>query len=102
MGSFSKTLSASVRCGYIACRAEWIEGLIDLQIATSFGGPSPMTTELLASVLSGGGYRKHLEEVTRRLARARKVAQDRLMALGLTPWITPRGGFTSGVACRQG
>ncbi len=93
MGSFSKTLSASVRCGYIACRAEWIEGLIDLQIATSFGGPSPMTTELLASVLSGGGYRKHLEEVTRRLARARKVAQDRLMALGLTPWITPRGGF---------
>ena len=93
MGSFSKTLSASVRCGYIACRAEWIEGLIDLQIATSFGGPSPMTTELLASVLSGGGYRKHLEEVTRRLARAPKVAQDRLMALGLTPWITPRGGF---------
>ncbi|ENZ7198108.1 aminotransferase class I/II-fold pyridoxal phosphate-dependent enzyme [Klebsiella variicola] len=27
------------------------------------------------------------------MARARKVALDRLMALGLTPWITPRGGF---------
>ena len=38
IGSFSKTLSASVRCGYIAGRADWIEGLIDLQVATSFGG----------------------------------------------------------------
>ncbi len=93
MGSFSKTLSASVRCGYIACRPEWIEGLIDLQIATSFGGPSPMTTELLASVLSGGSYRKHLDEVTRRLTRARKAAAEKLTALGLTPWIVPRGGF---------
>nr|WP_314418989.1 PLP-dependent aminotransferase family protein [uncultured Erwinia sp.] len=93
MGSFSKTLSASVRCGYIACRPEWIEGLIDLQIATCFGGPSPMTTELLACVLSGGSYRKHLDEVTRRLARARKAAAEKLTSLGLTPWIVPRGGF---------
>jgi DNA-binding transcriptional MocR family regulator len=38
IGSFSKTLSASVRCGYIAARPDWIEGLIDLKIATSFGG----------------------------------------------------------------
>lgn len=52
-GSFSKTLSASVRCGYIACRAEWIEGLTDLQIATNFGGPSPLSSELIASVLAG-------------------------------------------------
>ncbi|KAK0358211.1 hypothetical protein LTR94_036368, partial [Friedmanniomyces endolithicus] len=48
IGSFSKTLSASVRCGYIAARADWIEGLIDLQVATSFGGPSPVATELIA------------------------------------------------------
>ena len=42
VGSFSKTLSASVRCGYVAARADWIESLLDLQIATSFGGPSPV------------------------------------------------------------
>lgn len=92
-GSFSKTLSASVRCGYIACRAEWIEGLIDLQIATNFGGPSPLSSELIASVLAGGSYRKHLADVITRLDRARKEATERLTALGVIPWIVPRGGF---------
>src|SRR5690606_13088824 len=58
-GSFSKTLSASVRCGYIAATADWIERLVDLQVATSFGGPSPVATELIAAVLAGGTYRRH-------------------------------------------
>lgn len=93
IGSFSKTLSASVRCGYIAARADWIEGLIDLQVATCFGGPSLVATELIASVLAGGSYRKHMDGVRQRLARARKEAIDRLAPLGLVPWITPRGGF---------
>src|SRR5207302_5871603 len=39
IGSFSKTLSASLRCGFIAARADWIEQLVDLQVATGFGGP---------------------------------------------------------------
>lgn len=93
IGSFSKTLSASVRCGYIAARPDWIEGLIDLQVATSFGGPSPVATELIAGVLAGGTYRKHMDEVRQRLARARKEAIDRLSPFGLVPWIIPRGGF---------
>ncbi len=93
IGSFSKTLSASVRCGYIAARADWIEGLVDLQVATSFGGPSPVVTELITSVLAGGSYRKHMGEVRQRLTRARKVAVARLAPLGIVPWIMPRGGF---------
>src|SRR5262249_37668877 len=93
IGSFSKTLSASVRCGYIAGRADWIEGLVDLQVATSFGGPSPVATELIASVLARGSYRKHLDELRQRLTRARNRAIDRLAPLGLVPWIIPRGGF---------
>lgn len=93
IGSFSKTLSASVRCGYIAANADWIEGLLDLQVATCFGGPSPAVTELIASVLSGGGYRKHVEEVRQRLARARRKTASRLEPLGIRPWLMPRGGF---------
>ena len=96
VGSFSKTLSASVRCGYIAARADWIEGLTDLQIATGFGGPSPVATELIAGVLAGGSYRKHMEEVRRRLVRARKDAAQRLAPLDIVPWLMPRGGYYRG------
>lgn len=93
IGSFSKTLSASMRCGYIAARTDWIEGLIDLQVATSFGGPGPVVTELIAGVLAGGTYRKHMDEVRQRLTRARKEAINCLAPLGFVPWIIPRGGF---------
>lgn len=93
IGSFSKTLSASIRCGYVAARAEWIEALLDLQVATSFGGPSPVAAELITATLTDGSYRKHLDALRRRLARARREAGERLGALGIQPWITPRGGF---------
>lgn len=93
IGSFSKTLSGSVRCGYIAARADWIEGLIDLQVATSFGGPSPVATELIASVLAGGSYRKHMSELRQRLAVSMDRTATRLDRLGITPWTMPRGGF---------
>lgn len=93
VGSFSKTLSASVRCGYIAARADWVADLVDLQVATSFGGPSPVAAELIAAVLSAGGYRKHMEELRRRLARARREVAARLAPVGVIPWLAPRGGF---------
>lgn len=93
IGSFSKTLSASLRCGYIAARSDWIEGLVDLQVATSFGGPSPVATELITQVLAGGSYRKHMDELRKRLARARAQVAEELARLGIVPWITPRGGF---------
>lgn len=93
IGSFSKTLSASIRCGYVAARAEWIEALLDLQVATSFGGPSPVAAELITATLTDGSYRKHLDALRRRLARARREAGDRLATLGIQPWLMPRGGF---------
>lgn len=93
IGSFSKTLSASIRCGYIAARPEWIEALVDLQVATNFGGPSPIATDLLYSTLGDGSYRKHLEAVRARLSRARRDCTGRLQALGIEPWVLPRGGF---------
>jgi DNA-binding transcriptional MocR family regulator len=93
IGSFSKTLSASIRCGYIAARADWIEALIDFQVATSFGGPSPVAAELVTSALSDGSYRKHMDALRRRLSNARRDVRAKLAAFGVRPWITPRGGF---------
>lgn len=93
IGSFSKTLSASIRCGYIAARADWIADLVDLQVATSFGGPSPIAAEVVASVLAGGRYRKHMEELRRRLTRAQAEVAVALRRIGIEPWLIPRGGF---------
>jgi DNA-binding transcriptional MocR family regulator len=93
IGSFSKTLSASIRCGYIAARADWIDDLIDLQVATGFGGPSPIAAELITQVLAAGSYRRHMEALRRRLSRARRTVFDRLQRLGFEPWPMPRGGY---------
>ena len=93
IGSFSKTLSAAVRCGYIAARRDWIEELVDLQIAVNFGGPSLVATELITNVLASGRYRKHMDEVRLRLVRARREIARKLRDVGLEPWLMPRGGF---------
>ncbi|MGU3494403.1 PLP-dependent aminotransferase family protein [Xanthobacteraceae bacterium A53D] len=93
IGSFSKTLSASIRCGYIAARPELIEALVDLQVATSFGGPSPVASELVLGTLADGSYRKHLGALRARLARRRREVADDLARLDIHPWTEPRGGF---------
>ncbi|WP_209007301.1 PLP-dependent aminotransferase family protein [Roseibium litorale] len=93
IGSFSKTLSASIRCGYIAARQDWIESLTDLQIATCFSGPSPLAASIITGILTGGSYRRHMDELRQRLASAREETAKRLAPLGLVPWVMPRGGF---------
>lgn len=93
IGSFSKTLSASLRCGYIAAQPDWIEGLVDLQVATAFGGPSPVTAEIVFKVLSNGSYRKHVAALRTRLAKRRREVTAVLEAMDIHPWVQPRGGY---------
>ena len=92
MGSFSKSLSASVRCGFIAARRDWIDGLVDLRIATSFGG-GRLSSELVLLMLKDGTYRKHMDHLRARLAHSMGETSVKLKALGVVPWIEPRGGM---------
>ncbi|MBO3761068.1 PLP-dependent aminotransferase family protein [Ciceribacter sp. L1K22] len=92
LGSFSKTVSASARLGYIAARPDWIESLIDLKIAGSFGG-NALSAALTLSVLKDGGYRHHLATLKTRLASAMGETIRRLAPLGIRPWLEPRGGL---------
>lgn len=92
VGSFSKTVSASLRCGYIAAKADWIEGLTDLKIASSLSS-GRLSSELLLAVLQGGSYRRHVETLRAKLAGAMSRANARLGAVGLTPWVMPRAGM---------
>jgi DNA-binding transcriptional MocR family regulator len=92
IGSFSKTLSASVRCGYVAIRGDWLERLIDLSIATTFGA-GRLNSEVVLRVVQDGAWRHHLEALRARLARARPAVAARLREIGVTPWIEPRAGM---------
>lgn len=101
IGSFSKTISASLRCGYIATKPDWIEGLEDLKIATSFSS-SGLTAELLLTILKDGAYRKHIEALRAKLARLMSLTANRLQGVGITPWVMPRAGMHLWGALPQG
>lgn len=91
-GSFSKMLSASLRCGYIAARGDWIDALADLKIATHFGG-SRLASEVLFRALTDSGYRRHMEHIRLRLAEAMEKTVTRLARLHITPWLRPAAGM---------
>ncbi|MCJ2083102.1 PLP-dependent aminotransferase family protein [Methylobacterium sp. J-090] len=92
VGSFSKTLSAAVRCGFLAVRADWIEPLIDLKLAMSLGN-GHLAAVLMHRLITDGTYRKHLADIREKLARDRGRAARRLEASGLELWTEPRGGL---------
>lgn len=92
IGSFSKTLSAAVRCGFIVAPRDWVEALTDLKIATCFGAAG-FSSELVLTLLKNGSYRKHMETVRQRLAGAMAETAQRLARIGVTPWIEPHAGM---------
>lgn len=94
IGSFSKSLSASVRCGFIAARPDWIEGLVDLKIATAFGsGSGRGNAEIVLAALKDSGYRKHMEKLRLRLSHAMREVTGRLKSVGIVPWLEPDAGM---------
>jgi DNA-binding transcriptional MocR family regulator len=92
IGSFSKTLTAAARLGYIAARGDWIDRLIDLKLATTFGN-SQLSAQLVHTLLIDGSYRRHVEALRTRLAAAMTLASNRLKAAGLELWTEPQGGM---------
>ncbi len=92
IGSFSKSISASLRCGYITARTDWIEGLADLKIATAFGG-GRLAADIVLKALTDSGYRKHMEAVRLRLAQEMEKTLARLQSIGIEPWLVPRAGM---------
>lgn len=92
LGSFSKTLSAAIRCGFIAARADRISDLTDIKLAASFGN-NEVSAQLVYRLLADGSYRKHVETIRRRLRQSMAQTQRRLEACGLTSWVQPSAGM---------
>jgi len=92
VGSFSKVLTASARCGYLAVRQDWAEQIVDLKLATMLSS-SGIGAELIYSMLRQGSYRHHVDALHGKLADAMGRTLHRLDKLGITPWMKPQGGM---------
>jgi len=92
VGSFSKTLTAAARCGFIAARPDWIEPLVDLRIATTYAG-GHLSSALVLDLLRSTAYRRHVETVRTRLAEAMEQTAERLAQIGIEPWFRPSAGM---------
>jgi DNA-binding transcriptional MocR family regulator len=92
IGSFSKTLTGASRCGFIVARGDWIEGLTDIALATSFG-TNDLSAQATHRLLLDGSYRSHLDSLRPRLARAMAFTTENLDRLGFTLWGRPESGM---------
>jgi DNA-binding transcriptional MocR family regulator len=92
VGSFSKTLGGALRCGFIATRGDWIDGLTNLSLATSFGSDE-VASQTVHRLLTNGSYRRHLDTLRPRLAQAVGFTVEHLERLGFTLWKRPEAGM---------
>lgn len=92
VSSFSKTLSASLRVGYFACKKDLAARLCDMKLLTGLT-TSEVNERIIYQLLSGGHYRKHLDKLRFRLQETRTVTIARLEKLGFTIYIEPEGGM---------
>jgi DNA-binding transcriptional MocR family regulator len=90
--SFSKTLSGSLRVGFVACRPSLIESLADIKMLTSITS-SEFTERLIYLVLVDGHYRKYLARLRTRLDEARFNVIRTFERIGVELFAEPADGM---------
>lgn len=69
VGSFSKSISPSLRVGFLAASEELVRNLATMKILTQISS-NLLAERFVHQALSGGGLRKHLEKLRARLTEA--------------------------------
>ncbi|WP_066246120.1 PLP-dependent aminotransferase family protein [Beggiatoa leptomitoformis] len=82
ISSFSKTITTSVRVGFLAARADILHALVDLKLLTSLT-TSETNERVVHQVLVDGYYRKHLDKLRMRVQIAREKTMKQLEKAGL-------------------
>lgn len=91
IGGFSKSLSSSLRLGYLAATHERIKQLVDVKALTKLGGIR-FSEYVTTALLDRGTYRKHLERLRRRVNDALYIALHLLHEAGWEVFGEPCGG----------
>ena len=92
IGTFSKTLSASLRCGYVAARPDIIASLAELKMLTTVNS-SGHVERLVESLIVGGHYRRHLKRLGGRIRAATDRVTADLRRLGFELFAEPTGAY---------
>lgn len=92
VGTFSKTLSASLRVGFVAASAALIEVLADIKLVT-VAASSAHAERFVYGLISGGHYLRHLRRLRGRVQDATGKALEDLARIGLAPAASTGGGF---------
>jgi len=90
--SFSKTLSGSLRVGFVACAQDIANELADIKMLTSIT-TSQFTERLLYLMLVDGHYRKYLSRLHERLGEARGSVVRAFERIGLELFVEPADGM---------
>ncbi|GGG85030.1 GntR family transcriptional regulator [Salipiger pallidus] len=92
IGSYSKTLTPSLRSGYVIARPDIASSIAELKMILSVSSSS-YTERIIANLIRSRRYEKVKGTMARRLAVARTEAMQRLSALGLRLFAQPQGGL---------
>jgi DNA-binding transcriptional MocR family regulator len=91
IGGLSKTLSSSLRIGFIAASRQIVKDLGDIKMLTSISG-SPFAEAVALTMLERGAYRKFLERFRRRMSDALGATTRMLEENGWQLFAPPVGG----------
>ncbi|KAA3649779.1 MAG: PLP-dependent aminotransferase family protein [Proteobacteria bacterium] len=92
VGSFSKTLSGSLRVGFIAARPDLVAEFTDVKTLTGVSS-SEFNEQLVYQMLTDGHYRKYVERLHGRIQQATARTLRMLERLDMTVFHEPRGGI---------
>lgn len=98
LASFSKTLSSSLRVGYLVADPDLIARLAEVKMVTGIGA-SRFTEQVVAQLLAGGVYRKSVQRLRLRLAQHMASALRLLEASGWEVFAEPYGGMFVWARC---
>ncbi|MEI8297493.1 MAG: PLP-dependent aminotransferase family protein [Pseudomonadota bacterium] len=92
ISSISKTISPTLRVGYLVAPAEAAPRLVRLKTLSALAS-SELSERLVLDALTQPHYRRHLESLRRRLAASQQSVQEALLARGVDLAFRPAAGM---------
>ncbi|KAA0010105.1 PLP-dependent aminotransferase family protein [Billgrantia pellis] len=92
LGSFSKSLSSSLRVGFLIAKQSLLKPLVDIKMLTSISS-SRFAEQVVTTMLQNGSYRKLTERLRIKLSEQMAAAITMLKRAGWEVFVEPAGGM---------